>query len=49
NPYERRIIHGAVSSVKGATSSSTGVEPNRRVVISSTVAPAGGKEDGKEG
>lgn len=49
NPYERRIIHGAVSSVKGATSSSTGVEPNRRVVISSTVAPAGGKEGGKEG
>ena len=36
NPYERRIIHGAVSTVKGATSSSTGVEPNRRVVISST-------------
>ena len=49
NPYERRIIHGAVSSVKGATRSSTGVEPNRRVVISSTVAPAGGKEGGKEG
>ena len=49
NPYERSIIHGAVSSVKGATSSSTGVEPNRRVVISSTVAPAGGKEGGKEG
>ena len=49
NPYVRRIIHGAVSSVMGATSSSTGVEPNRRVVISSTVAPAGGKEGGKEG
>ena len=49
NPYERRIIHGAVSTVKGATSSSTGVEPNRRVVISSTVPPTGGKEAGKEG
>lgn len=44
NPYERRIIHGAVSTVKGATSSSTGVEPNRRVVISSTVPPTGGKD-----
>lgn len=49
NPYERRIIHGAVSTVKGATSSSTGVEPNRRVVISSTVPPTGGKEGSREG
>ncbi len=49
NPYERRIIHGAVSSVKGATSSSTGVDPNRRVVISSTVPPTGGKEGTREG
>jgi len=36
NPYERRIIHSAVSSVKGAVSSSQGVEPARRVVISCT-------------
>lgn len=49
NPYERRIIHGAVSSVKGATSSSTGVEPNRRVVISSTVPPTGGKDSSRSG
>ena len=49
NPYERRIIHGAVSTVKGATSSSTGVEPSRRVVISSTVPPTGGKEGSREG
>lgn len=34
NPYERRIIHAAVSKVEGATSSSIGEEPNRRVVIS---------------
>ena len=27
NPYERRIIHGAVSQVKGATSSSIGSTP----------------------
>ena len=39
NPYERRIIHGAVSQVKGATSSSIGVDPNRRVVISAIDAP----------
>ena len=49
NPYERRIIHGAVSTVKGAVSSSTGVEPNRRVVISSTVPPTGGKEGSRSG
>ena len=35
NPYERRIIHSAVQQVEGATSSSIGEEPNRRVVISS--------------
>jgi spoIIIJ-associated protein len=34
NPYERRIIHAAVSKVEGAASSSIGEEPNRRVVIS---------------
>lgn len=39
NPYERRVIHGAVSRVKGATSSSIGVDPNRRVVISAVDAP----------
>ncbi len=47
NPYERRIIHAAVAKVEGATSTSVGEEPNRRVVISSTVkkpaAPRGGK------
>lgn len=36
NPYERRIIHAAVSRINGATSKSIGEEPNRRVVISST-------------
>ena len=35
NPYERRIIHAAVSQVEGALSTSVGEEPNRRVVISS--------------
>lgn len=39
NPYERRVIHGAVSQIKGATSSSIGVDPNRRVVISAIDGP----------
>lgn len=40
NPYERRIIHGAVSQVKGAVSSSVGVDPNRKVIISAANPPA---------
>ncbi len=36
NPYERRIIHATVQTIEGVTSASTGEEPNRRVVISST-------------
>ena len=35
NPYERRIIHAAVSQIEGAVSTSVGEEPNRKVVISS--------------
>ncbi len=35
NPYERRVIHGAVAEIKGATSTSEGLDPNRYVVISS--------------
>ncbi len=33
NSYERRIVHNAVSTVKGVTSKSEGEEPNRCVVI----------------
>lgn len=36
NPYERRIIHAAVSEMEGVTSRSTGEEPYRKVLISST-------------
>ena len=49
NPYERRIIHAAVSRVKGVTSSSIGEEPNRRVVIKPTAAPEGGKSGERRG
>ena len=36
NPYERRIIHATVTEIEGVVSKSTGEEPYRRVVISST-------------
>ena len=32
-PFERKIIHGAIAEIDGVTSDSTGVEPNRRVVV----------------
>ena len=35
NPYERRIIHSAVSEFDGATSHSEGEEPYRKVIITS--------------
>ena len=34
NSYERHVIHTALQDVEGVTTSSTGVEPNRRVVVS---------------
>lgn len=36
NPYERRIVHAAVSEIEGVTSRSVGEEPYRKVLISST-------------
>jgi spoIIIJ-associated protein len=33
NPFERKIIHDAVSAVDGVHSESEGEEPNRRVVV----------------
>lgn len=33
SPFERKIVHDAVAGVDGVVSESTGVEPNRRVVI----------------
>lgn len=34
NPFERKVVHDAVATVAGATSSSEGEEPRRRVVVS---------------
>lgn len=53
NPYERRVIHSTVQKVGGATSTSIGEEPNRRVVISplegaeATAKPLSGGERGR--
>ena len=34
NSYERHVIHTALQDYEGVTTSSTGTEPNRRVVVS---------------
>ena len=34
NAYERHVIHTALQDYEGVTTSSTGTEPNRRVVVS---------------
>jgi len=34
NSYERHVIHTALQNYEGVSTSSTGVEPNRRVVVS---------------
>ncbi len=52
NPYERRIIHAAVSEIENATSRSVGEEPYRKVLISSTEHTGGyrgRRNDGKGG
>lgn len=36
NPYERRVIHSAVSEIEGVVSKSVGEEPYRKIIISST-------------
>jgi spoIIIJ-associated protein len=33
NPFERKVVHDAVSAMEGVRSESEGEEPNRRVVI----------------
>lgn len=35
NPYERRVIHSAISKIEGVSSRSTGEEPYRKIIISS--------------
>jgi spoIIIJ-associated protein len=35
-PFDRKVVHDAVAAIEGVESSSTGVDPDRRVVIRST-------------
>ncbi len=35
NPYERRVIHSAISEIDGVSSRSVGEEPYRKIIISS--------------
>lgn len=47
NSYERHVIHTALQNYEGVTTSSTGVEPNRRVVVS-YVKPEAPKPQSRE-
>ena len=50
NSYERHVIHTALQNYPGVTTSSTGVEPNRRVVVSYVKGdqPASNKPQSRE-
>jgi spoIIIJ-associated protein len=34
NPFERKVVHDAITSIDGVRSESEGEEPNRRVIVS---------------
>ncbi|MBQ8296588.1 MAG: protein jag [Ruminococcus sp.] len=42
NPYERRVIHSAISEIEGVSSRSVGEEPYRKIIISSNNPKKGG-------
>lgn len=42
NPYERRVIHSAISKIEGVSSKSVGEEPYRKIIISSNNPRKGG-------
>ncbi|MBO7395522.1 MAG: protein jag [Ruminococcus sp.] len=46
NPYERRVIHSAISKIEGVSSRSVGEEPYRKIIISSNNPRRGGGEGG---
>ena len=47
NPYERRVIHSAISNIEGVSSRSVGEEPYRKIIISSNnPRKGGGRRDG---
>ena len=47
NSYERHVIHTALQDYEGVSTSSTGVEPNRRVVVNYE-RPVGETEENRE-
>ena len=47
NSYERHVIHTALQNYEGVTTSSTGVEPNRRVVVAYVKPDKAEKPDNK--
>lgn len=51
NPYERRVIHSAISKIEGVSSRSVGEEPYRKIVISSNNPRSGGnrRRDNRRG
>lgn len=49
NPYERRVIHSAISEIEGVSSRSVGEEPYRKVIISSTNPKSGRKRGDSKG
>lgn len=54
NPYERRIVHAKVAEIEGVASHSTGQDPYRKVIISSTEKrndrkPGGGRGPKRNG
>lgn len=48
NSYERHVIHTALQNYEGVTTSSTGVEPNRRVVVSYVRPQSSNKPQSRE-
>ena len=45
NPYERRVIHSAVTEIEGVSSHSVGEEPNRKVIITNDSTPEYKRDD----
>ena len=49
NPYERRVIHSAISEIEGVSSRSVGEEPYRKIIISSNNPRSGKRHDDRRG
>lgn len=49
NPYERRVIHSAISKIEGVSSRSVGEEPYRKIIISSNNPKRGGGDGRRRG